>query len=92
MLTGGRWPIIEPNNDLRQWRLGEVMPGMTESAVQRRITKQLNRYPLLHKPTGKRYQVAYEAGGMVELHQENGPATYASADALKNTDVWELNE
>lgn len=26
MLTGGRWPIIEPNNDLRQWRLGEVMP------------------------------------------------------------------
>lgn len=53
---------------------------------------QLNRYPLLHKPTGKRYQVAYEAGGMVELHQENGPATYASADALKNTDVWEQNE
>ena len=51
-----------------------------------------NRYPLLHKPTGKRYQVAYEAAGMVELHQENGPATYASADALKNTDVWELNE
>ena len=68
------------------------MPGMTESAVQRRIKMQLNRYPLLHKPTGKRYQVAYEAGGMVELHQENGPATYASADALKNTDVWELNE
>lgn len=68
------------------------MTTMTESAVQRRITMQLNRYPLLHKPTGKRYQVAYEAAGMVELHQENGPATYASADALKNTDVWGLNE
>lgn len=68
------------------------MPGMTESAVQRRITKQLNRYPLLHKPTGKRYQVAYEAGGMVELHQESGPATYAGAESLKNTNVWELNE
>ena len=30
MLTGGRWPIIEPNNDLRQWRLGEVMPEERE--------------------------------------------------------------
>lgn len=26
MLTGGRWPIIEPIYRLRQWRLGEVMP------------------------------------------------------------------
>lgn len=68
------------------------MTTMTESAVQRRINLQLNRYPLLHKPTGKRYQIAYEAGGMVELHQESGPATYASAESLKNTTVWELNE
>lgn len=67
------------------------MPGITESATQRRITKQLEpRYPVLHKPTGKRYHIAYEAGGMVELHPVSGPATYASTEALKNTDVWEV--
>lgn len=65
---------------------------MTESAFQRRVRLQLKRYPLHHKPTGKRYLIAYEAGGMCELHQDTGPATYVVAEALKDTAVWEMNE
>jgi len=61
---------------------------MTESAKQKKIDRQCQRYPLLHKPTGVRYQVAYECAGIAELHPISGPPKYASAADLENHDVW----
>lgn len=42
----------------------------------------------LHKPTNKRYQLAYSVAGLNELHPVNGQSRYASDEHLKNTEIW----
>jgi hypothetical protein len=65
--------------------------GMARSATQRKIEQQtgINRERYLHKPTGKRYVIAMEAGGTVELEGIDRISTYTSRKLLDNAEVWE---
>lgn len=42
-----------------------------------------------HKPTNKRYNAVLEEGGAVELQGIDGRSTYATAEALNDSEVWE---
>lgn len=42
-----------------------------------------------HVPTGKRYSVMLEAGGMVELSPLCGPSEYVSLQRLADAHIWQ---
>lgn len=65
--------------------------SLTKSAQQITVEKQLGfqRERYLHKPTGKRYVIAMEAGGTVELEGIDRTSTYTSRKLLDNAEVWE---
>lgn len=42
-----------------------------------------------HVPTGKRYSVMLEAGGMVELSPLCGPSEYVSLQRLADSNIWQ---
>jgi hypothetical protein len=71
----------------------ESMHGFYPSAAKQRIDMQCARY--LHKPTGKRFYIAYTAAMMSELHEANelrgisGSVKYASDEQLANAEIWE---
>jgi hypothetical protein len=71
------------------------MKGLGKSAIQRRIDQQCKpaEQPkpvelYRHKKSGRELEVILDLGGACELQDKNG-STYATREALKNTDVWE---
>lgn len=60
--------------------------GMACSATQARIDGMCAVW--LHKPTNKRYYVAYSAASMSELHGLDGGTIYASDEQLANAEIW----
>ena len=42
-----------------------------------------------HVPTGKRYSVMLEAGGVVELSPLCGPSEYVSLQRLADANIWQ---
>lgn len=71
------------------------MKGLGKSAIQRRIDQQCKpaepAKPVelyRHKKSGRELEVILDLGGACELQDKNG-STYATREALKNTDLWE---
>lgn len=60
--------------------------GMARSATQKRIDGLCAVW--LHKPTGKRYFIAYTAAGTHELHGLDEGVKYASDEQLANAEIW----
>lgn len=46
-------------------------------------------HTFLHKPTNKRYNAVLAGGGSIELQGLDGRSTYATAEALNDSEVWE---
>lgn len=69
---------------------GGDMKGLCESAAQRRIAQQAaGTRVVTHKPSGQRYLVAMEAGGVAELIPIGGRSKYVKAEELDDGNVWE---
>lgn len=66
--------------------MSENAHGLQQSAVQQRIAAQCR--PYLHKPTNKRYRLAYSAAGLNEMHGISGAVKYASDAELSNAEIW----
>lgn len=68
------------------------MTGLGTSAIQRRIDQQCSQATPVehyrHKPSGRKLKVVMDLGGACELQDKTG-STYATREALKNSDVWE---
>lgn len=60
--------------------------GMARSATQGRTDGMCAVW--LHKPTNKRFYVAYGAAGMNELHGLDNGVKYASDEQLANAEIW----
>lgn len=82
------------------WRSGsglrclDVVASMSMqiSARQERIDAQcgIDHPRYIHKPTGRRYMLAFEVAGLCELQGIDGRSTYAKRAELESNDVWEL--
>lgn len=69
---------------------GGGMKGLCESAAQRRIAQQAaGTRVVTHKPSGQRYLVAMEAGGVAELIPIGGRSMYVKTAELDESSVWE---
>ena len=66
--------------------MSEHAHGLHQSAVQQRIDAQCR--PYLHKPTNRRYRLAYSAAGLNEMHGISGGVKYVSDKDLSDTEIW----